>query len=79
MKPDCCKDKTEFVKLTDLQQKVDNFNPTGSFIKNIVKTVFSSVNQNLATQHNFVKTNYNSKPPDDTILPVFLKNRVLLI
>lgn len=79
MKSNCCKDKTEYVKLSDKQHKADNYSFDGIFFKKIANSIFNLYNINLNIHLKYKFTEFNSKPPDDTGHPIIIKNRVLLI
>lgn len=79
MKPGCCKDKTEIIKLTSFQQKSDNNINSSAFAKSISAILIINSNLNFIKKDLSRNNNYNSKPPNDLSHPVYIRNRVLTI
>ncbi len=79
MKKDCCKDETTTIKLSEEQQK------TQQFICNVIKApdfqpaILTNLIFDYRTPPLSTDFNYNTHPPDDIKNPLFIRHRVFRI
>ena len=74
----CCQDESKFIKLKDKHIQSADLKMSVKLISSILITSEFNVSINELTSKSEIVSNYHSPPPNYKI-PLFLKNRVLII